>query len=90
MQITAIWRHPIKSHGREALDRIDLVEGQSMPFDRLWAVAHDAAAIDAAAWAACQNFNRGAKTPGLMAITATLDERTETVTSRCIPTGRAI
>lgn len=82
IQITALWRHPIKSHGREALERIDLAEGQTMPFDRLWAVAHDATSIDGAEWAACQNFNRGAKTPGLMAITATLDEETEIITLR--------
>jgi uncharacterized protein YcbX len=82
MKVTALWRHPIKSHGREALERVTLNEGQSMPYDRLWAVAHDAAKADGSEWAACQNFSRGAKSPALMAITATLDEATETITLR--------
>lgn len=80
MEITTIWRHPIKSHGREALDRVSLLEGQSMPYDRLWAIAHDAAKTDGNAWAACGNFSIGSKTSALMAITATLDEATQTVT----------
>lgn len=82
MKVTALWRHPVKSHGREALARVTLNEGQSMPYDRLWAVAHDAAKADGSEWAACQNFSRGAKSPSLMAITATLDEETETITLR--------
>jgi len=82
MQITALCRHPVKSHGREALERVMLTEGQSMPFDRLWAIAHDAAKVDGGAWAACQNFSRGAKSPALMAITCTLDEAIETITLR--------
>lgn len=80
MQITALWRHPIKSHGREALDRVTLTEGQAMPYDRLWAVAHDAAKADGSVWAPCQNFSIGAKSPALMAITARLDEVSETIT----------
>lgn len=79
IKVTALWRHPIKSHGREALERVALTEGQSMPFDRLWAIAHDAAKADGTEWAACQNFNRGAQSPLLMAITATLDEATQTI-----------
>lgn len=80
MKVTTLWRHPIKSHGREALTRVTLNEGQSMPYDRLWAIAHDAAKADGSEWAACQNFSRGAKSPSLMAITATLDDVTETIT----------
>ncbi len=53
-----------------------------MPYDRLWAIAHDAAKSDGSAWAACQNFNRGAQSPALMAITAKLDELSETITLR--------
>ena len=80
MNVTALWRHPIKSHGREALTRVSLTEGRAMPYDRIWAIAHDAAKVDGTGWAACQNFNRGAQSPRLMAITATLDEATETLT----------
>lgn len=82
MKVTALWRHPIKSHGREALERVTLTQGQSMPYDRLWAIAHDAAKTDGATWAPCQNFSIGAKSPALMAITATLDEASETITLR--------
>lgn len=82
IRVTALWRHPIKSHGREALQRVTLTQGQAMPYDRLWAIAHDAAKVDRSEWAACQNFSRGAKSPALMAITATLDETTETITLR--------
>ena len=80
MKVTALWRHPVKSHGREALDRVTLTKGQSMPYDRLWAIAHDAAKADGSEWAACQNFSRGSKSPALMAVTAHLDEATETLT----------
>ena len=82
MKVTALWRHPIKSHGREALERVTLTKGLAMPFDRLWAVAHDAAKTDGTAWAPCQNFSIGSKSPALMAITATLDETSETITLR--------
>lgn len=88
MKVTALWRHPIKGHGREALDLVTLTKGQSMPYDRLWAIAHDEAKAEAGTWAPCQNFSRGAKSPALMAITATLDEAIQTITLRhpqCAP-----
>jgi len=78
--VTALWRHPLKAHGREALDAVKLVAGQSMPFDRTWAVAHDNARIRGDGWQKCANFTRGASTPALMAITANLDEETEFLT----------
>ena len=68
-----IRRHPIKSHGREALDRVTLEAGRTMPWDRTWAVAHEAAKADGSQWAPCANFTIGAKAPGLMAISARLD-----------------
>lgn len=80
MQITALYRHPIKSHGREALEKVQLTKGQSMPFDRRWAVAHDAAEADGSEWVPCAHFSRGSKAPRLMAINATLDEARELVT----------
>ncbi len=80
MKVTALYRHPIKSHGRESLDRITLHEGQCMPFDRHWAVAHEEAKVEDAEWATCFNFSRGSKAPKLMAINAELDENAGTVT----------
>ena len=80
--VAALWRHPIKGHGFEALRRVQLTEGCTMPWDRRWAVAHDAAQpeADGRGWAPCHNFSRGAKAPHLMAISATSDEGAGTVT----------
>ncbi len=75
-----IWRHPIKSHGREALQNVTLEAGKTMPWDRRWAVAHEAAKADGTQWAPCANFSRGSKAPQLMAIEATLDTASEQIT----------
>lgn len=74
-----IFRHPIKAYGREELGSVELAQGKCLPWDRHWAVAHDAAKLRPG-WNPCMNFSRGAKAPGLMAITAQLDEETEAVT----------
>lgn len=79
--VAGIWRHPIKSHGREELLRVQLTEGRCLPFDRKWAVAHEAAKLeDGQRWVPCTNFSRGSKAPKLMAISAAVDEGTNTVT----------
>lgn len=80
MRVTALYRHPIKSHGREWVQQVDLVAGQSMPWDRIWAIAHDASKAPVGEWAACHSFSRVSKAPELMAVTTTLDETTQTVT----------
>lgn len=67
-QVVRLWRHPIKSHGREALNTVTLIPGQTMPGDRVWAIAHEASKADGSEWASCSNFSRGAKAPALMAI----------------------
>lgn len=79
-RVASLWRHPIKSHGREALERVTLAPGRTMPWDRTWAVAHEASDATNGAWAPCAAFSRVAKAPALMAITARLDEATETLT----------
>ncbi|MFC3614600.1 MOSC domain-containing protein [Lutimaribacter marinistellae] len=68
--VTGLWRHPIKSHGREALKRADFIAGQTMPGDRVWAVAHEKSHADGTEWVPCAHFTRIAKVPQLMAITA--------------------
>ncbi|MCA0997829.1 MOSC domain-containing protein [Alloyangia pacifica] len=78
--VTQIWRHPIKAHGREALDRVTLTAHHCLPFDRAWAVAHENSAADGSEWARCGNFSRGAKAPQLMAISAELNEAAGTIT----------
>ena len=78
--VTALLRHPLKSHGREALQEVALFAGQSMPFDRLWAVAHESSKADGTTWAPCANFSRVSKAPALMAITARFDETSGVLT----------
>ncbi len=77
-RLVHINRHPIKGHGREALDRTTLTPGECLPYDRTWAVAHDAARL-VDGWNPCVNFARGAMASSLMAITSKLDEVTATV-----------
>lgn len=78
-RLHTICRHPIKSHGRESLASVRLSAGAGLPWDRHWAVAHDAARL-VEGWNPCVNFARGSKAPALMAINAALDESTATVT----------
>ena len=73
-RLTQIWRHPIKAHGFEALTETEIRAGETMPWDRTWAVTHEASKALGGAWAHCANFSRGAKAPQLMAIGAQLDE----------------
>jgi uncharacterized protein YcbX len=81
INVAALWRHPIKSHGREALDDVTLVAGQTMPLDRHWAVAHDKSKFDATApaWTHCRNFMIGASTPALAGIWAHYDAFSKTM-----------
>lgn len=80
--VAALWRHPIKSHGRESLESVTLAAGQTMPWDRHWAVLHDSARFDAAtpAWVPCTSFMTGTRTPALAALWSTLDEAAQEVT----------
>lgn len=76
MQIAALYRHPIKSHGREAISNVTLTEGGTMPWDRVWAVTHEATKFDSEApeWVSCRNFVIGSRTPAVAGIWAQLDE----------------
>lgn len=78
--ITEIWRHPIKSHGREKLDSVTFEAGKAMPLDRVWAVAHERSTADGSKWASCGQFCRVAKLPSLMAVTAKHDAATGLIT----------
>ena len=81
IRLARICRHPIKGHGREALASVRLLAGECLPFDRHWAVAHEAAKL-VPGWNRCSNFARGAKAPQLMAITSDLDEESRRITLR--------
>lgn len=82
VRVAALWRHPIKAHGVEPLDAVELTPGQTLPWDRRWAIAHEAAKVapGQGTWADCVNFSRGAKSPALMAIRAQVDEAAGKVT----------
>ncbi|MGP9790796.1 MOSC domain-containing protein [Roseinatronobacter sp. NSM] len=78
-RLAHIFRHPIKAHGRQSLDDVALTEGRCLPFDRHWAVAHEAARLQDG-WNPCMNFTRAAKTPALQAIDAQFDETAGRIT----------
>ncbi|MEM1236409.1 MAG: MOSC domain-containing protein [Pseudomonadota bacterium] len=75
-----IYRHPIKAHGSERLERVELIENATLPWDRVWAVAHERSKADGSEWARCGNFSRGAHAPSLMAVTCRFDETSEQIT----------
>ncbi|TDK43885.1 MOSC domain-containing protein [Antarcticimicrobium luteum] len=81
-RVREIWRHPIKSHGRERVASVTLTEGAALPWDRRWAVAHEASRFDdaAPAWTPCREFTRAAGSPALQAVAAQLDEATGRLT----------
>lgn len=79
-RVAEIWRHPIKAHGREPLQQVDLTEGHTLPWDRVWAVTHEQTKADGSEWAHCANFTRGAKVAALQAINAQLDEANREIT----------
>lgn len=79
IRLAHICRHPIKAYGREMLASVRLSAGAGLPFDREWAVAHEAAKLGPG-WNPCMNFTRGAKAPALMAVTARLDEADRRIT----------
>ncbi len=80
--VAHLWRHPIKSHGREALERVTASAGKCLPWDRHWAVAHELSKFDGANWAPCQNFMIGTRTPGLAGLWAEFDEGAGVITLR--------
>jgi uncharacterized protein len=81
-RVAQLWRHPIKGHGVEPVAEVTLCPGATMPWDRVWAIAHAAARVapGSANWVPCANFSRGAKSPELMAIRARVDEAAGRVT----------
>lgn len=93
-RLARICRHPVKSVGYEELARVTLTPGQPLPWDRAWAVAHEAApfAGDPDGWQPKMAFLRGWAEGQLMAIRARLDDRTRelTLTHPARPDFRAL
>lgn len=77
--LAQIWRHPVKSHGREAIEAADLTAGDCLPGDRLWAIAHEASRAGNDPWSPCSGFTRIASSPALAAIRAELHGDGQTV-----------
>ncbi|MBN8293029.1 MOSC domain-containing protein [Rhodobacter sp. NTK016B] len=75
-RLAHIVRHPVKSLGWQTLERAVLSQGRPLPFDRIFAVATEAAKFDGApeGWQSKLNFMRGAAEGSLMAIRAEFDE----------------
>jgi uncharacterized protein YcbX len=73
-RVAALFRHPVKSVGREKLEAVELEAGCALPMDRVWAVTHGRSRFDFAAriWAPCGNFLRVASSPRLAAVEARL------------------
>lgn len=71
--VASLWRHPIKAVGRESLGQTIVNAGQTMPGDRLWAVAHEASKAVDCEWTRCGGFIRAASSPALMAVEARSD-----------------
>lgn len=81
-RLARICRHPIKSIGFEEIGQVRLAPGRTLPFDREWAVAHQAAQFRDVLqeWAPKMNFLRGVAGPELMAISARTDEGARRIT----------
>ena len=71
-RVAQIWRHPIKSLGAEQIREVALEAGRTMPWDRVWALAHEKTRFefDTPEWAPCQSFLRGSIAPQFAAISA--------------------
>lgn len=81
-RLADIVRHPIKSIGYESLSSASLTKGRALSFDRVWAIAHEAAQFgpQPSEWAHKRNFVRGVAAPDLMAIQAVMNEDTGLIT----------
>lgn len=82
IRLAHIVRHPVKSVGWQEIERAALTRGRPLPFDRLWAVATEAAETQAEldVWQPKLRFVRGAAEGRLQAVRATFDERTQAIT----------
>jgi hypothetical protein len=61
---------------------VDLAAGRTMPWDRVWALAHQNTRFDfdAPEWKPCQSFLRGSIAPLFAAVSARVDEASGRVT----------
>jgi uncharacterized protein YcbX len=83
-RVDQVWRYPVKSLGAERIARTALAAGGTMPWDRVWALAHEKTRFDfeAPEWRPCQSFLRGSIAPLFAATSAHVDEASGQVTFR--------
>lgn len=82
LRLARIVRHPVKSVGYQEIERAVLTRGRPLPFDRLWAVATEAAGIDSDRidWQPKMRFVRGVAEGRLQAIRAVFDDTSGAIT----------
>jgi len=82
--VAQIGRHPVKSLGAERIVRAELTPGRTLPWDRVWALAHEKTRFDfdVPEWRPCQSFLRGSIAPLFAAVSARVDEASGRVTFR--------
>ncbi|WP_333829194.1 MOSC domain-containing protein [Pararhodobacter sp.] len=81
LRLAYICRHPVKSVGYEEIERVALTAGHPLPFDRNWAVSHEAAGFDQPdGWQPKLKFVRGWAEGSLQAIRAEFDDATRRIT----------
>ncbi len=103
MQISRIYRYPVKGLSAEALTRVSVAPGEGLPLDRRFAIAHGATAFDPAApaWMPKHNFLMLAKNERLAKLETGFDGATNVLTVKrggkkvasgdlTTPTGRAL
>ncbi|MCC5970818.1 MAG: MOSC domain-containing protein [Pararhodobacter sp.] len=80
-RLAHICRHPVKSVGYQEIKRVALTEGRPLPFDRAWAVSHEAAGFDQPeSWEPKLKFLRGWAAGTLQAVRADFDDTTQMIT----------
>lgn len=72
-RVAHLFRHPIKALGREAVPEAALTPDAAFAHDRIWAIRHAHGNATSGIWGRCGHFNRAARSPALMAITARYD-----------------
>lgn len=81
--VTTIRRYPVKGLSAEELPAVDLTAGQTLPFDRAYALLHGpAAAIDQEGWRPKSEFFTLVRNEKLAALETEFDAGTQTLTIR--------
>lgn len=80
--LSAIHRHPVKGLGDEAVARAALTAGAPLPWDRVWAVAHDRSEFNPVEpeWVKSRNFVITTTCPALARTGAAFDEASNRLT----------